>query len=154
MFKVHGKLERRQVALFCRISPNISPATPQAKCKSMGGNSPSQVLPLLTAALEAERSFRPYGRFVPIFSKAEIRYFLLRGLGMLKLVFFLCVRFLFPIQWLYHVGSPVEAVPQLENGGKRNYHKASWRSIYSYLRRQLWKDFIFVRKLMDMISSG
>jgi len=33
----------------------------KAKCKSMGGNSPSQVLPLLTAALEAERSFRPYG---------------------------------------------------------------------------------------------
>ena len=36
----------------------------QAKCKSMGGSSPSQVLPLLISALEAERVFRPYGRLV------------------------------------------------------------------------------------------
>merc|ERR1712136_629804 len=33
----------------------------KAKCKSMGGSSPSQVLPLLISALEAERVFRPYG---------------------------------------------------------------------------------------------
>jgi len=33
----------------------------KAKCKSMAGGTPSQVLPMLLSALEAERSFRPYG---------------------------------------------------------------------------------------------
>jgi len=33
----------------------------KAKCRSMMGDSPSQVLPILLSALEAERAFRPYG---------------------------------------------------------------------------------------------
>lgn len=39
----------------------------KAKCQSLTGNSPSQVLPVLQSALEAERKFRPYGSdYIPL----------------------------------------------------------------------------------------